>query len=119
MAKRTSAGDLFYRVGLEVEIEENPDSPIDYGNTVGAWQEQFVVRAGYRHLRGGESVMAARLQGKHLQIIRVRSSVATRTITTDWRVVDKRTGDIFNIRDVTHDVDRQFIDFLAEKGVAT
>ncbi len=119
MAKRPSAGDLYDRVGIEARISENPDSPLDYGNTEYNWTEEFAVRAQFIHLRGGEDVMAARLSGKHLQIIRVRSSIATRTITTDFRVVDKRTGDVFNIRDVTRDVERQFIDLLCEKGVAT
>lgn len=119
MKKPNSAGELYYKVGLQARIEENPDSPVDYGNTVSDWQEQFVVRAGFVHLRGGESVMAGRLQGKHTQVIRVRSSSQTRTITTDWRVVDKRNGDIFNIRDITVETDRQFISLLCEKGVAT
>ncbi len=119
MAKQPSAGDLYERVGFEARLSENPDSPIDYGNTEFDWVEQFAVRAQFIHLRGGEDVMAARLEGRHTQVIRVRSSIATRTITTDFRAVDKRTGDIFNIRDVTHDVGRQFIDLLAERGVAT
>lgn len=119
MAKTPSAGDLYYRVGIEARVAENPDSPIDYGNTENAWVEQFAARAQFIHLRGGEDVMAARLSGKHLQVIRVRSSTSTRTITTDFRVVDKRNGDVFNIRDVTQGVDRQFIDLLCEKGVAT
>lgn len=119
MARPTSAGDLYYRVGFEARVEENPDSPIDYGNTVAAWSEQFERRAAYIHLRGGEAVQAARLEGRHVQVIRVRSDSATRTLTTDFRTVDKRTGDVFNIRDVTHDVDRQWIDLLCEKGVAT
>jgi len=63
--------------------------------------------------------MAARLSGRHLQIIKVRSSTATLLVTTDFRVVDQRTGDVYNIRDVTHNVDRQWINFLVEKGVAS
>lgn len=119
MAKQTSAGDLYERVGLEARTVENPDSPADYGNTESTWTEQFACRAGYTHLRGGEDVMAARLSGRHLQVIRVRASSETLVVTTDWRIVDKRNGDVFNIRDVTHDNDRRFIDFLCEKGVVT
>jgi len=117
--KRPSAGDLYYRVGFEARVVENPDSPIDYGNTESTWVEQFACRAQFIHLRGGEDVIAARLEGRHLQIIRVRASSETRLVTTDFRVVDKRNSDIFNVRDVTHNVDRQWIDFLVEKGVAT
>lgn len=120
MTKRTTAGDLYYRVGIEARVANNPDSPLDYGNVENAWVEQFETRAAFIHLRGGEDVLAARLQGRHLQVIRVRNSTETRTITTDFRVVDKRNGDVFNVRDVTPDREgRQFIDLLCEKGVAT
>lgn len=114
-----NAGALYYRVGLQVRVDDNPDSPVDYGNTVSEWQEQFAVRAEFIHLRGGEAVLAGRLEGRHTQVIRIRSSSASRTITTDWRVVDKRTGDIFNIRDIEHETNRRFIALTCEKGVAT
>ncbi|MBD9372110.1 phage head closure protein [Rhizobium sp. ARZ01] len=108
------ANDLFQRVAFDLR------PPIDdgMGNTQGDWQEQFQCRAAYRHLRGGESIMAGRLQGKHTQIITVRASSQTREITTDWRVRDTRTGDEFNIRDVTHENGRQWISLLIERGVA-
>jgi len=88
------------------------------GNTRSDWTEQFRCRAGYRHLRGGEDVMAARLQGKHTQLITVRASSLTRQISTDWRARDVRNGDVFNIRDITHETDRQWISLLVERGVA-
>lgn len=119
MAKQPSSGDLYYRVGLEARLSENPDSPADYGTTEFTWTQQFACRAQFIHLRGGEDVMAARLSGTHIQVIRVRASTETLLATTDWRVVDKRNGDIFNIRDVTHGVDRRYIDLLCEKGGAT
>lgn len=119
MAKKPSAGQLYYKVGLEKRTTDNPDSPADYGNTVDVWVEQFECRAQFRHLRGNEEVLAARLQGTHIQVITIRSSTASLQITTDWRVVDQRNGDTFNIRDVTHETDRQFISLLCEKGIAT
>lgn len=106
--------DLYYRVAFDKRVETDDGM----GNTVGGWQEQFQRRAAYRHLRGGESVMAGRLQGKHTQIITVRASSQTRGITTDWRVRDARTSEAFNIRDVTHETDRMWISLLVEKGVA-
>jgi len=114
MEKR-GAGDLFYRVAFDkrAEVEDG------YGNTVSGWVEQFQSRAAYRHLRGGESVMAGRLAGKHTQIVTVRASSQTRAVTTDWRVRDVRNSDVFNIRDVTHEADRQWISLLVEKGAAT
>lgn len=119
MAKKPSSGDFYYIVGLEKQTVQNPDSPADYGNTVAEFAEQFETRAAFVHLRGSEDVLAARLSGKHIQVIHIRSSTASRQVTTDWRVVDKRNGDVFNIRDVTQETDRQFISLLLEKGVAT
>jgi SPP1 family predicted phage head-tail adaptor len=88
------------------------------GGTGGAWAEQFQRRAGFTHLRGGEKVLAARLEGTHTLVIRVRSSTGTRTVTTDWRVRDVRTGTAYNIRDITPTEDRMFLDILAQSGVA-
>lgn len=119
MAKKPSSGQLYYKVGLEKRETGNPDSPADYGNTEDVWTEQFETRAEFIHLRGGEDVMAARLEGRHVQVIRIRASSQSRLVTTDWRVKDKRNNDEFNIRDVTPETNRQFISLLCEKGVAT
>lgn len=115
MANKITAGDLYYRVALD----KREDVSDGAGNTVGKFVEQFQCRAAYRHLRGGESVMASRLQGHHVQVITVRASSQARLVTTDWRVRDVRNGTAFNIREITHEVDRQFISFLCESGVAT
>ena len=115
MAKTRSAADLIHRVAFDRRV----DADDGYGNTVGAWQEQFQVRAGYTHLRGGEQVMASRLQGQHPQVIMVRSSPDTRSVTTEWRARDVRTGTEFNIRDITPTEDRMWVDILVQSGVAT
>lgn len=115
MAKPRSAGDLFHRVAFDKR------QTVDRGDGVfvGSWIEQFQVRAGFTHLRGGESVMADRLQGQHPQIIFVRSSSQTRQVDTDWRVRDVRSGTEYNIRDVTPTNDRLWLDFLCQSGVAS
>ena len=118
IATTLGAVDLYYKV----DCQKEDDSVDELGNPVpgaGGWQTQFSVRAAYRHLRGGESVIAARLQGQHTQVITVRASAQTRQITTDWRLVDARDGTVFNIRDVTAETDRQWISLLCERGVAT
>ena len=114
MAKPRSAGDLFYRVAFDQREE------IDRGGgvTVGGWVEQFQVRAGYTPIRGGEAVMAGRLQGQQTQIIFVRSSLQSRSVNTDWRVRDVRSGVTFNIREITITGDRLWLDFLCQSGVA-
>jgi len=121
---KIGTGDLYYRVAF-LKRETIEDGPF---RTEGPLSEQFQCRAAFRHLRGGESVMAGRLEGKHTQIIIVRASSLTRQITTDWIVRDVRAsaeispgrfqGDVFNIRDVTHETDRAWISLLCERGVA-
>jgi hypothetical protein len=114
----SDAGKLQNKVSFSQRVEVNPDAPNDYGVTVGEWQEQFVEMAEYIHYRGGEEVLAARLAGRHIQVIRIRANTRTRRITSDWKAVDVKHGTEFNIRDVTHVVDRQWIDLLCEAGVS-
>lgn len=108
------AGDLVERVTFDRKGTASDGA----GGTTTAWTEQFTCRAGYTHLRGGETVIAARLEGTHVQVIRVRRSTETDAVTTDWRIRDTRSGEIFNVRDVTPTRDRQWLDFLCERGVA-
>lgn len=126
MAKDRDPGDLDQMVAFDRRAETN--DPHDDGNYVGDWVEQFQVAAGFIHLRGGESVLASRLQGQHVQVIFVPASKQSRSVTTDWRVRDVRSGEFdadgrwtgitFNIRDVTPTTDRMWIDFLCESGGA-
>jgi head-tail adaptor len=108
------AGDLYYRVHCQKRVESDDG----YGNTVAEFATQSTVRAAYRHLRGGETVMASRLENRHPVLITVRSSSPTRQINSDWRLVDARDDTAWAIRDVTAETDRQFITFLCERGVA-
>lgn len=114
MAKLRSAGDLYYRFAFDKRVDQQDG----YGNTKGEWQEQFQRRAGLTHIRGGEAVMADRLQGQHTQIVFVRACSETRLITSDWRARDVRTGAVFNIREVKATTDRKWVDLLMQSGVA-
>ncbi|PKA40449.1 head-tail adaptor protein [Rhizobium sullae] len=108
------AGTLRERVSFSVRNEQDDG----YGNVASGWVEQFQDAASYTHLRGGETIIAARLENRHPVVIRVRASTKTRSVTADWKLTDKRTGVEYAIRDVTHDVERAYIDFLCESGVA-
>ncbi|MEH0295875.1 phage head closure protein [Agrobacterium sp. CCNWLW71] len=114
MAATRSAGDLFHRVAFDVREE------VDRGDgvTVGNWVEKFQVRAGFTPLRGGEAVLAGRLQGQQTQIIYVRASRKTLEVNADWRVRDIRSGISYNIREITRTRDRLWLDFLCQSGVA-
>ncbi len=111
----TGAGDLFYRFTAQKRTPQEDG----YGNTVADFVEQFSVSGAIKHLRGGEDVLASRLGGVHPLLITVRDTSLTRKITTDWRLIDARTGTEYAIRDVTPETDRAFISLLCESGVAT
>ncbi|KSV72896.1 phage head-tail adapter protein [Sinorhizobium sp. GL2] len=120
--KRT-AGNLFHRYAFD-RREQTDDGA---GNTIGNWVEQFSAHAGVINLRGGEAVMAGRLEGKHTQVVFVRASSKTRSVSTDWRLRDVRTGAFvngkwtgisYNIREITRSDDRRWIEVLCESGVA-
>jgi len=107
---KTGAGDLRERV----TFQQRGTASDGAGGTVTTFTDQFTVSAQFVHLRGGESVMAARLEGVHTQVIRVRRSSDTRKAGHDWRIVDARAGTEFNIRDITPTDDRAFLDFLVD-----
>jgi head-tail adaptor len=113
--KKQGAGALDQRVGFSTrgEIEDG------LGGMTESYAEVFNCAAGYFHLRGGETVLAARLEGQHTQVVRVRSFAQSRQVTTEWRIEDKRSGQVFNIRDITLTDDRLYLDFLVQSGVAT
>lgn len=111
------AGKLRHRLRFEARGGQDPD---EHGIAESDWAEQFTVAAAVQPTFGGEAVTAARLEGRQPMIITVRASPDTRQITTDWRATDIHSGDVLNIRSVADPDDRrQWIEMLAEKGVAT
>lgn len=117
MARKPQGGDLYYRVSFW----KKGTSSDGHGGTTSAYTKQFECRAAYTHMRAGEQIQAARLEGKHIQVISVRRSAQAELATTDWQIRDERDSPptIFNIRDIEPQTDRQFISFLCESGVAT
>lgn len=115
MAGKTGAGDLTERIAFDQPGEADDGA----GGRTAAFVERSQAYAAYIHLRGGETVMAARLGGKHVQVIRVRASSQTRAVGTDWRIRDVRAGTIYDIQDITPSVDRMWIDFLCQSGAGS
>lgn len=108
------AGALQDRLGFQ-KLGEASDGA---GGVISSFAEIFVCRARIMHQRGGEGILAGRLEGRHTIVARVRASTDARAVTSDWRVVDKRSGTVYAVRDVTPSDDRAYIDFLCESGVA-
>ncbi|PWR24568.1 head-tail adaptor protein [Zavarzinia aquatilis] len=123
----TGAGDLVRRVAFDARDVLDDG----FGNGVETWQQRLVCRAGFTFLRGGESVIAARLEGRQPIVVRVRASSSTRQIGADWRMRDLRAGawaadaggaywagPVYAVRSVIPSPDRQWLDIMVESGVA-
>jgi head-tail adaptor len=92
---RITASDLRDRVSLE-RREEAYD---EYGNSYpGPWAAQFERDACILLSKGGETVIASRLQSIQPALIIVRFDAETATITADWRLIEVRSGTTYNIR---------------------
>jgi SPP1 family predicted phage head-tail adaptor len=113
----TSAGDLRERVSFQRRTTADDG----FGNTVtGDWGDLWCCAARIMPLRGGENIVARRLSGVQPVAITVRVAAALCDLTTDDRIVDARKGTIYNIRSIANfDEHRQYLEILAEAGVAT
>jgi len=109
-----TAGKLFQKVTFQSPARSSDG----YGGVYDGWNDQLTCRAAFMYSGGGETVQAARLEGRGVIKVRIRSFEDSRQITQDWRLKDERTGVIYNIREVDKDTDRFWIYILAERGVA-
>lgn len=116
------AGDLRHRVAFDKRERVN----VGGGNWQSNFVEQFQRRAAFVYAGGGESVMAARLEGRGLLKVRVRSCRLTRTITQDWQMRDARsgqfvdgvwTGKTYAIKEVDTETSRLWVYLVVERGV--
>lgn len=110
-------GKLNRRVAFDAPV----DAPDGHGGTETAWgdpAQAVSVWANFRYLRGGETVQAARLEGRQPIVVTVRSSAATRVISEAWRMRDS-DGAEYNIRSGPVPSDnRLYLEFTVESGVA-
>lgn len=105
---------------LSEKVRFEIPAPFDdgYGNTTHGWTPEFSCRAQFIYARGGETVEAARLQGRSIFKVRIRQCSAAKAILSSWRMVDARRGTTYNIREVDQISDRQWVYLLVESGVA-
>lgn len=108
------AGEFPERIQFQQRGED------ENGDRLGDWEaeDRFKTAARYTYLRGGEAVMQSRLTGVQPVVIRVRTSATMREVTSDFRILDLRSGEAFNIRSVMPDRRRKIIDFTCDTGVA-
>lgn len=109
------AGNLDRRVTLQRPTQ----TPDGMGGTEAGWQDVVQVWAGFKYLRGSESVMAGRLQGRVTAVVTVRRNLATAPITADWRLSEGSPATVWNVRSVIPTNDRSCLELTCESGVAT
>ena len=100
----------------EFSLRESVET--DMGGVEDEWVPQFVEWAGVKHLRGGESVMQARLASRSPVIVTIRNSARARQITSEWRVTLRSRSGIELVAEVKEDPRPSegdaYLEFLAE-----
>ena len=118
------------RLNERVAFDARDQADDGEGNVEGEFVERFERLAGFTFLRGTETVIAARLEGRQPIVVRVRACSQTRQIDAGWRMRDLRNGEwlgsgsdaywsgpVYAVRSVIPTEDRQFIDVAVESGV--
>lgn len=107
---------------VRVHFQRRGDQDDGFGNVIpgaGAFETVFTVDAALLPLRGTESVMQARLQGRQPYIVTVRDCAPMGSVTTAWRLVDARNANrIFDINAAPTDPDgkNQWREILVTEG---
>lgn len=96
-----------------VALDEPKTTADEYGRTLG-WDQRFEARANFRYLRGGETVQAARLEGRQVVVVTIRQHAKSQAITSAWRMRDTRRGITYNVRSVVPTDDRRFLELTCE-----
>lgn len=107
-----NAGHLHH----QYSFQKRSDVSDGAGNTKGDWSEVFVIRGSRKFFRGVEKASDAASTGYQKAILKIRNCLAARSVTTAWRIVDKRSGETYNILAVETLENRQYIEFVVQSG---
>lgn len=74
-----------------VHLQSRGTVPDGFGNMVpgGEFETRHTAWANLHPLRGGETVIASRLEGRQPYLVTMRSSSETREMNESWRIVEK------------------------------
>ncbi|WP_281480483.1 head-tail adaptor protein [Thioclava sp. DLFJ4-1] len=111
----TGAGALGQRVAFDA-----PGSTVGPGGVVSStWQRHHECRAQLIYQRGSEVVEAARLEGRPIYKVKIRSCAAARAITTDYRMIDLHRADTaYAVIEVDAITDPMWVYVVVEGGKA-
>lgn len=105
------------RLPDRISLDRRSNEQDGFGNFIGEWAPAFSRWCAVRALRGTETVLAARLEGRQPVIVTVRSDPETDQIDPEMRATIN--GRVYNVREHPRlTEDRLFLEFLAESGVS-
>lgn len=116
------AGRLNWRLQFQAPDEREDGA----GNSTDGYLPQFTMSAHVHFLRGGEGVLASRLEQVTPVVLTVRNSTQTKRITGEWRAIDVRAGNdrfgrprvVYQIKETPRESgDRAWLEMLASTGV--
>ena len=83
---------------------------------VDRWEDRFDDSLSATYKRGGEDIIGGRLVGRNVVFLRARSGLSSARVTSSWRIKEKRTGNVFNIRSIIPSECGGWITFTCETG---
>ncbi|UPT93023.1 phage head closure protein [Bradyrhizobium barranii subsp. apii] len=110
----TSAGDL----RSEIKLERQVLTPDGAGGSTVEWVEVVTTPARIKYLKGGETVMAGRLQGNQTVVVTLRNQPGLGDADTTWRLTSTRSNRVYDIKAFTLSEDGAWLDILADTGVS-
>lgn len=109
------AGKLDHRMQFSRRVEQQDG----YGNMIADWQPEFEAWCDITFLKGSETVLASRLEGRSPVIIKLRSSTDSQRVTHEWRAKHLNTGVVYEIKEMPRPTeDRAYLEMMATNGVA-
>lgn len=88
------------------------------GGITKEWVEEIPkVGAAFRYLRGGETVQAARLEGRQPVVATIRNNGVAKQIDATWRMRDLFQPHVYAVQSVIPTDDDLYLEITAERGL--
>lgn len=102
----------------KVQFDRPLNSPDGMGGQVQAYEKHLETWCQWVYSRGSETVEAARLEGRAIYKLKLRSSPLSRALTTDHRMQNMRGGEFYQVRELDILSDPAWVYVVVERGVA-
>jgi head-tail adaptor len=97
-----------------VAFDEPTGTTDTLGGTSKAWTERHAPRAQWIYTSGNEGVQAARVAGREVYKVKIRSCAAARAITPAYQMRDTQRSTVWDIRSVDAIADRAWVYITVE-----